>query len=609
MNIVFTHDLHDHIEEYPVLENGKIIKIGGYERLNNEIQNILKEDRETLVLDAGDYSMGTLFQTIYDKENPSLRLLGKMGFDATTLGNHEFDYRAKGIANSLINAKKTGENLPELLVSNIDFEDFENVNKEEVENLEEAFKEYGAKEYTIIEKNGVKIGLFGLMGADSISNAPMAGVNFSDPIEKAKEITNILKEKNVDIIICLSHSGTWEDKKKSEDEIMAKEVKDIDLIISGHTHTELHQPIIAGNTIIASSGSYGKYLGNIQLKQKDDKWNIKDYTLNKLDKISETDNLKEQIDYYKEKVQEEYLNSFNLEFDEIIGKVDFNFTPEAELGKEHREEPLGNLITDSYIHTVKEIEGDKYKEITAAIVPYGTIRGSLSKGDITVSDIFNISSLGIGPDKVPGYPLIEVYLTGKELKTTAEVDSSIQPIMDVAQLYMSGIEYKFNPNRLIFNKLTEIQIVDEDGISKEIVDDELYRVVAGLYTAQMLSIVKDQSFGLMSIIPKDSKGNEIENFENFIIYDSNDKEVKEWYALANYIQSFEKDGNISKIPEEYSKPLGRKIVDDNKNILEILKNPNGIGKSLYAIVMVIILGIAFLVRFIIKKFKIKKSSK
>ncbi len=75
-----------------------------------------------------------------------------------------------------------------------------------------------------------------------------------------------------------------------------------------------------------------------------------------------------------------------------------------------------------------------------------------------MSDVFNVSSLGIGPDKVSGYPLISVYLTGKELKTAAEVDASIAPIMSVAQLYMSGVNYTFNPKRLIFNKVVDINI-------------------------------------------------------------------------------------------------------------------------------------------------------
>ncbi|QQK07944.1 bifunctional metallophosphatase/5'-nucleotidase [Miniphocaeibacter halophilus] len=607
INIFFTHDIHDHVEDFNITENGKNLNIGGYERINEAIKKQLEEDKDSLILDAGDYSMGTLFQTIFSTENPSLRLLGEMGYDATTLGNHEFDFRTKGLADSLLVAKNSGDKLPELLSANIDFENYDNVDEKEVKNLKKAFNEYGVKEYIILDRKGYKIGIFGLMGNDSISNAPMAGVNFKDQIETAKKITNKLKdEEKVDLVICLSHSGTWEDKSKSEDEIMAKEVKDIDLIISGHTHTELLEPITVGKTIIVSSGEYGKKYGKIEITKNDKSWKIKNYDLIKLADKVENKELEEKIQYFKNKVQENYLNHFNLNFNEVLGKTNFSFISEDDLGKEHKEEPLANLITDSYIHAIKNIEGDNYKRIAASIVPYGTIRGSLTKGNITVSDVFNISSLGIGPDKISGYPLIEVYLTGKELKTTAEVDASIQPIMDVAQLYISGMNYSFNPNRLIFNKVDNLYLIDENGNKEEIKDDELYRVVTGLYTAQMLSIVKDQSFGLMSIVPKNKSGEEITDFEKYIIYDKDKKEVKEWYALAEYIKSFEKEDGIPTIPEEYSQPLGRKIVNNDKSFSAIFSNPNQIALGLYAIVLVIILIIIFLVRFILKRRKRKK---
>ncbi|MDL2310569.1 5'-nucleotidase C-terminal domain-containing protein, partial [Peptostreptococcaceae bacterium OttesenSCG-928-C18] len=524
----------------------------------------------------------------------------------TTIGNHEFDYRAKGLADSLNSIKNSENMLPEVLISNIDFENYDNINKNDVGVLKDSFNNYGVKEYITINKKGYKIGIFGLMGYEAISNAPMAGVNFEDPIESAKRITDILKnQEKVDLIICLSHSGTWDDKTKSEDEIMAKEVTDIDVIISGHTHTTLNKPIIVGKTIIASSGSYAENLGILEIKKENDSWNLENYEISPLEDTLSSAPLQSKIDYLKDKVQSSYLNKFDMTFNEILAYSKYNFTPIDILENEHREDALPNLITDSYIEAVKKVEGENYEKVTAAIVPNGTIRGSINTGNLTVSDVFNISSLGIGPDEVPGYPLISVYLTGEELKTAAEVDASIQPIMSVAQLYFSGVNYSFNPNRLIFNKITDIYLIDELGNKTEIKDDELYRVVTGLYTAQMLSIVKDQSFGLMSIIPKDKNGNEIKDFEKQIIYNENG-EVKEWFALADYIQSFEKEEGIPQIPEKYSKTEGRKIVENDNSLPAILKNPNRIAKILYTLIIIILILIIILIKFIIKKIKKKK---
>lgn len=609
LNIVFTHDLHDHIEDFHTLENNEIVNIGGYERLNNKIKEEREKDEELLVLDGGDYSMGTLFQTIYGTESPSLRLFGEMGFDVTTIGNHEFDFRTKGLTDSLIAAKNSNDKLPEIVSANIDFENFTGVDEEAVKDLKNAFDNYGVKDYTILEKKGYKIGVFGIIGTEAISNAPMAGVNFKDPVETAKNITKILREEEkVDLVIALSHSGTSKNPKKSEDEILAKEVKGIDLIISGHTHTKLDRPIVVNNTIIASSGRYTENLGKISIEKDGEFWKVNDYIIEPLRGSIENRELDDKIKYFKEKVQEDYLNKFNLEYNEVLGYTKFNFTPANEIGEFHGEDILANLISDSFIHTVKEIEGENYERITAAIVPAGTIRDSFTKGNIKVSDVFNANSLGVGPDGISGYPLIEVYLTGEDLKTAAEVDASIAPIMGEAQLYMSGVNYSFNPNRFIFNKLTDVYISDENGNREEIEDEKLYRVIAGLYTGQMLSIVKDQSFGLMSIIPRDKDGNEILDFEDHIIYEG-DNEVKEWYAVAEYIKSFEKENDIAQVPEEYSKLQDRKIIDSSRNIKDILSKPNKLIQAFYIIILVVILLLILLTRYIFIKRRAKKRIK
>ena len=106
--------------------------------------------------------------------------------------------------------------------------------------------------------------------------------------------------------------------------------------------------------------------------------------------------------------------------------------------------------------------------------------------------------MGIGPDKRSGYPLLSVYLTGKELKTACEVDASVAPLMRPAQLYMSGLTYTFNPHRIIFNKVTDAALLKPDGSREEIEDDKLYRVAAGLYSAQMLSIVGENLWTAVS---------------------------------------------------------------------------------------------------------------
>ena len=612
LTVLFTHDLHDHFKPFNLNQNGTVNEFGGYERLQTAIKQEKELDPELLLVDGGDFSMGTLFQSIYASDAPQLRIMGKMGYDVVTLGNHEFDFRAKGLAGSLKAAKKSGDRLPQIVISNLSYPTDNGNLSESLSNLNQSALDYGVKDYTVIERNGVKVGVFGLMGKDAASKAPMSEVEFTDMLENAKRVVNQLKQvEQVDLVICLSHSGTWSDKSESEDEILAEKVPGINIIISAHTHSKLMEPIVVGKTIIGSTGEYGENLGVIKISQDSKKdWKLDNYTLKQIDKSLNADpDISKTIESFKTTVQEKYLDKFGMKFDEVLANSPFNFVATTEIGKEHAEDTLGNLISDAYIYAVKKAEGSNYEPISVAIVPSGTIRSSFVKGDITVADTFSVSSLGVGKDSISGYPLISVYLTGKELKTACEVDASIAPIMDDAQLYMSGLNFSFNPNRLIFNKVTKTTLQNPDGAVQEINDQKLYRVVVGLYSAQMLSVVGDKSFGLLSIIPKTKEGTPITDFEAQIITDKvsgRNNEIKEWLAIAEYLQSFEKMDQLSRIPEYYSETHGRKIIDDNHMILALLSNPNRIALAIYTFIIFVIIALITIMMLIKRRLNRRK---
>lgn len=610
ITILFTHDLHDNLLPFKLEKNGGINYYGGFARLQTAIKRQREKDNELLLVDGGDFSMGTLFQTIFRQEAPGLRLMGQMGYDVATLGNHEFDFRPDGLAASLNAAKASHERLPQLAAGNISFPaDSKGKLTAPLAQLKNAMQFYGVKEYTVLERKGYKIGVFGVMGKDSASNAPMAGVEFTDAVERARSIVKTLEAKEkVDLIVCLSHSGTGIEQDESEDVILAKKVPQIDVVISGHSHTKLDKPIVAGGTVICSGGEYGQNLGKITLKEKSTgEWETQDYRLISInDGIPEDAAVNQTINKFKSMVQKSYLDNLHMDFDDILAHTSFSFTPVAQIADQHAEQPLANLISDAYIYAVQQAEGPDYEPVDVAVVPNGTIRASFVKGDITVSDAFNASSLGIGPDKKSGYPLISIYLTGKELKTACEVDASITPLMRPAQLYMSGVSYTFNPHRLIFNKVTETALQNPDGSTAEIEDTRLYRVVAGLYSAQMLSVVGDKSLGLLSIVPKTKEGVPITDFEGQIIRDVADgtnNEVKEWIALAQYLRSFAQVDGVAQVPAFYSQKQGRKNVDDRATIGAIMTKPNSLALTVYGIIILILLLILLVVRFIIRRRK------
>lgn len=610
LTIIFTHDLHDHVLPFSLDKDGQIKEYGGYARIQSAINEERAKDPDLLLVDAGDFSMGTLFQTVFAQEAPGLSLLGKMGYDAVTLGNHEFDFRAQGLADCLNTARKNNTQLPELLVANMYFPQEENGQMPgSVANLKKAMEAYGTKEYMILERKGIRIGIFGLIGNEAISNAPMAEVQFTEPVEAAKGITEILeKEEKADLIICLSHSGTSANKQNSEDELLAREVPGIDVIISGHSHTKLIQPIIIDNTIICSAGEYGENIGVLKIKEgTNSRWQLDRYQLVQIDNILPDDlSMVESIEKFKQKVQTDYLDEMELAFDEVLAYSPQSFLPASEIGVRHEEEPLANLITDAYVHAVQNAEGEDYHPVDVAVVPSGTIRGTFVKGNITVADAYIVSSLGIGPDKKSGYPLISVYLTGKELKTACEVDASIAPIMSSAQLYMSGLSYTFNPNRLIFNKVTQSSLQKPDGTLESIDDEKLYRVVAGLYSAQMLSIVGEKSFGILSLVPKDAEGLPIVDFEEHVIRDSaTGNEIKEWQAIAQYIRSFKTIEGVPQIPLEYYQTQGRKNILDDNSMAAVIGRPNHIAAAVYSVAGLLVLAVIFLGYRLIKRRKEK----
>lgn len=613
LDVLFTHDTHSHLNSYSTIVNGKQKEVGGFARIKTLIDEKKKENPDTLILDGGDFSMGTLIQTVYTTEAAELRMLGYLGCDVTTFGNHEFDYRSGGLADMLKTAKNSGETVPKLVVCNVDWDAMEKEGLSKWQKqIKSAFETYGVKDYVVIQKGGVKIAVLGVFGKDALECAPTCELEFKDPVESAKNtVEEIKKKEDVDMIACVSHSGTWEDEKVSEDETLAKEVPDIDLIISGHTHTQLDEPIRHGNTYIVSCGEYGRNLGSISMTQKKDKrWKMNTYKLIPVTKNVKSDQAaQKQIDKFMDTVDTNYLVNFGYTKDQVLAENDIKFNSLEEMETKHEELNLGDIISDAYVYAVENSEGYDGRPVDVAVVPSGTVRDTYTKGDITVEKVYNSFSLGIGKDGLAGYPLITAYLTGKELKLVAEVDASVSDYMTTARLYCSGMNFTYNPHRMILNKVTDCYLT-KDGKREEIQDDKLYKVVTDLYTGQMLGSVTDVSYGLLKIEPKDKNGKLLKNLEDEAITDGK-TELKAWVAIARYMQSFEDtDGDgIANVSDYYSTTHGRKVVEDSRNIADLLKHPNkfaGMIVGICAGLLFLIIVIIWLIRKLIRKIRVKK---
>lgn len=592
LTVLFTHDTHDHF--YPDANDE-----GGYVRL----ATLLKQQRKTgsaavdgakyqfptITVDAGDYSMGSLFQTIYTTDAPELRALGAMGYDVTNIGNHEFDYRGDGFAAMLKAAKASGDPLPEIVMANYT-PDFE-ADPETAQAIEDAMNAYPVnRSYTILEKeDGVgldgkspmRIAVFGINGQESHDYAPMSGMVLEDPIQAARRIVKEIEaDGGADFVICLSHSGT--EDGKGEDYELAKAVDGIDLIISGHSHTLLEEPIEVNDTYIVSCGEYTLNLGRITLSKKvspDHELTAWDYQLIPVDNtIPDDPEMAAMAREFEKKVDETYLSAYDLEYRQRLTRATKDFTMEE----------TGNLIGDAYIAAVQKAEGASYILVEFAVAPSGVIRDNIRKGAVTTAQAFDILSLGSGADGTPGYPLISLYLTGKDLKNAFEVDASVSVIMEPATLYGAGMYWTWNPHRIFLDRVVNGVQTLPDGTTAEIENDRLYRVVADLYTGQMLGTVEDKSFGILAVTPRDENGEPVTDLESRILHDKAGKEIKSWYALASYLEQ----------QNSVEPPLPRKEAEPSWNPIKLVASPGLPTLVVMGAVLLLILIVVILVKLV-----------
>lgn len=248
ITILHTNDVHSHIDPFPKTHS-KNPNQGGVARRAHLIEQIRLENPNTLLFDAGDIFQGTPYFNFYGGEI-EFKLMSMLKYDAATLGNHDFDNGIDGLYAQLPNASF------KIINANYDFTN--------------TVMDGQVKPYSIFEKDGIKIGVFGLgIQLDGLVNKPLyKETKYLDPIERARDISKELKDQNCDLVICLSHLGYQYHSDKVSDIVLAQNTQNIDLIIGGHTHTFMDKPVIQHNNLgrkvlINQVGCFGLFLGRI----------------------------------------------------------------------------------------------------------------------------------------------------------------------------------------------------------------------------------------------------------------------------------------------------------------------------------------------------------
>ncbi|GGD16599.1 bifunctional metallophosphatase/5'-nucleotidase [Flavobacterium orientale] len=258
LTILHTNDVHSHIDPFPA-DHPKNPNMGGVARRSALIENIRKENPNVLLLDAGDSFQGTPYYNYFGGEL-EFKLMSRMGYDATTIGNHEFDNGIEGLAAQVPHANF------KFISANYDFKN----------TIMDGF----VKPYHVFHKNGIKVGVFGLGVelAGLVDKKLYKETIYNDPVEISQDMVSILKnQEKCDIVICLSHIGYQykNEPNKICDALLAQKTKDIDLIIGGHTHTFLDKPSVFDNlngekVLVNQVGCYGINLGRIDFHLNND---------------------------------------------------------------------------------------------------------------------------------------------------------------------------------------------------------------------------------------------------------------------------------------------------------------------------------------------------
>jgi len=619
ITILHTNDLHSHvlgfspnIDYKPDMIGGDATK-GGWAR----VATVLKREREkrahpVLVLDSGDFLMGSLFHMLAREEAMELRLMKEMGYDVLTLGNHEFDLKPRGLARILSAATAKG-GMPPIVFSNALF----SKESDRDDTLEAIFSQGIVKPYVVLQKDEMKIGIFGILGKDAAEKSPFASpLKFGDPVDTSREMVRVLREKEkVDMVICLSHSGLGEGKSEAEDKILAQKVQGIDLIVGGHSHTRLEKPLVINSTLILQASAYGKCVGILDLFWEKGKVIQKSYRLVDIDSsIAGDADLQKKIDSFTATVDQDVLKSVNLSSGKIIAHTAFDLTIAEE------ESNLGNLIADSLRWYVNQRDFDPKEpktKVVAAMASNGLIRDQLLRGKtggLAVTDVFAAIPLGIGSDDTMGYPLISCYFYASEIKKTLEVLTSVYPRKGGDYfLQISGVKFTYNPRRMIFDRVTDLWMgSEEEGYVPLDYSDSnktLYRTTTNIYNATFLKIIGKYTYQILNIIPKDLKGNPIEDLSaSRVDADKNQpgvQELKEWIGVMEYIQSFpDTNGDGSPdVPDKYRGKLGRMTRQASWNPVSLLSRGTLVTWAAFSILLLAILVVGFLSVFVVKKLK------
>ncbi|MCM3172736.1 5'-nucleotidase C-terminal domain-containing protein [Paenibacillus sp. MER 99-2] len=458
LRVLHTNDTHAHLDNIPR-------RVTAIKEARND---------NTLVLDAGDVFSGTLYFNLFNGL-ADLEFMNMIGYDAMTFGNHEFD-KGTGVLKDFIEQAE----FP-FVSANINFGKDANLSGLYNESIGKPGEDAQIYPAIITEVNGEQVGIFGLTTADTVSlSSPGDELKFEDYRASAQATVDMLQQEGINKIIALTHLGYSEDLK------LAETVKGIDIVVGGHSHTILKEPIVVGSedepTLVVQTGEYDVSLGKLDVTFNEEgvlkKWNGK---LLSLDAKDAAGNYIYEDDSVAKAKLAEYAPQLEKFKKTVIGKT--NVFLDGERNSVRKQETnLGNLMTDGMLEKVKSIVKENDVKGYVAIQNSGGIRASFKEGDITLGDLLTVMPFGNN--------LSALKMTGKEI--TAALENGVSGVETGEGRFpqVSGMRFYYDstkPNEKIdsvTNQVTQVgkriikvQIKNANGTYTDI-DPNGYYIVA-----------------------------------------------------------------------------------------------------------------------------------
>ena len=443
------------------------------------IEEVRAEKPDALLIDAGDVLTGTLYYNEF-KGQADLEFMNLMGYDYMTFGNHEFDSGSTPEGHKVLADFIKGASFP-FVSSNIDFSTDRNLSGLFNEEISENPKDGAIYNGIIKEVEGEKVGIFGLTTAETVDlSSPK--VQFEDYIKEAEKMVAAFEAKGINKIVAVTHIGYDDSADVDNDQVLAATVDGIDVIVGGHSHSQLSKPVVVAKdengakkdpTVIVQAYQYNNFLGTLDVE-----FDENGKVVGKLGELIEIKDQKADADIagklkvFSDQIAEVKTTSAGATTDAELPNPRVSDFEGATVSVRNSETALGNLITDGMLDKAKEFN----PKTVIAIQNGGGIRAAIDKGDITLGDIITVLPFG--------NTLATMDLTGEQILTALEHGVSKAPGESGGFLHVSGMKYTYDSAQPAGSRVKKVEVKGADGKYTALDSKSTYVVATNAFTAK-----------------------------------------------------------------------------------------------------------------------------